>query len=92
MSPRPEEHAGGEPRQWVGNRVGDRQIGEPKRLPREAIRIRGSRGRHERRDSRVRRGAAWNDEAQWCRSAMRLRYEPERNADHIGFRVVLVAL
>jgi formylglycine-generating enzyme required for sulfatase activity len=42
--------------------------------------------------SRVRRGAAWNDEAPWCRSAMRLRYEPERRSDHIGFRVVLVAV
>jgi len=42
--------------------------------------------------SRVRRGAAWNDEAHWCRSAMRLRYEPERRSDHIGFRVVLVAV
>ena len=42
--------------------------------------------------SRVRRGGAWNDDATWCRSAMRLRYEPERNSDHIGFRVVLVAV
>ena len=42
--------------------------------------------------SRVRRGGAWNDEAPWHRSAMRLRYEPERRSDHIGFRVVLVAL
>ena len=41
--------------------------------------------------SRVRRGGAWNDEAHWCRSALRLRYEPERRSDHIGFRVVLVA-
>ena len=42
--------------------------------------------------SRVRRGGAWNDEAHWCRSALRLRYEPERRSDHIGFRVVLVAV
>jgi len=42
--------------------------------------------------SRVRRGGAWNDDATWCRSAMRLRYEPERDSDHIGFRVVLVAV
>jgi formylglycine-generating enzyme len=42
--------------------------------------------------SRVRRGAAWNDDARWCRSAMRLRYEPERSSDHIGFRVALVAV
>jgi len=40
--------------------------------------------------SRVRRGGAWNDDAWACRSAMRLRYEPERRSDHIGFRVVLV--
>jgi formylglycine-generating enzyme required for sulfatase activity len=42
--------------------------------------------------SRVRRGGAWNDEAWACRSALRLRYEPERSSDHIGFRVALVAL
>lgn len=40
--------------------------------------------------SRVRRGCAWNDGTEWCRSAMRLRYEPDRNSDHIGFRVALV--
>jgi sulfatase modifying factor 1 len=40
--------------------------------------------------SRVRRGGAWNDAAVFCRSALRLRYEPERDSDHIGFRVVLV--
>lgn len=39
--------------------------------------------------SRVRRGGAWTDEPKFCRSALRLRYEPHRNADHIGFRVVL---
>ena len=39
--------------------------------------------------SRVRRGGAWNDEYQYCRSAFRLRYEPDRRADHIGFRVVI---
>lgn len=38
--------------------------------------------------SRCRRGGAWNDPAAFCRSAMRLRYEPERRSDHIGFRVV----
>ena len=42
--------------------------------------------------SRVRRGGAWNDDAHFCRSALRLRYEPERRSDHIGFRVVLVAV
>ena len=42
--------------------------------------------------SRVRRGGAWNDEAQWHRCAMRLRYEPERRSDHIGFRVALVTV
>ena len=40
--------------------------------------------------SRVRRGGAWNDEAWACRSALRLRYEPERSSDHIGFRIALV--
>ncbi|HRI13683.1 MAG TPA: formylglycine-generating enzyme family protein, partial [Verrucomicrobiota bacterium] len=40
--------------------------------------------------SRVRRGGAWMDPAAFCRSALRLRYEPERRADHIGFRVVVV--
>ncbi len=42
--------------------------------------------------SRVRRGGAWNDDAVMCRSAFRLRYEPERSSDHIGFRVALVQL
>lgn len=40
--------------------------------------------------SRVRRGGAWTDEGKYCRSALRLRYEPERGYDHIGFRVVVV--
>ncbi|MBX3357526.1 MAG: formylglycine-generating enzyme family protein [Phycisphaeraceae bacterium] len=40
--------------------------------------------------SRVRRGGAWNDDGMFCRSALRLRYEPERGYDHIGFRVVAV--
>jgi formylglycine-generating enzyme required for sulfatase activity len=40
--------------------------------------------------SRVRRGGAWNDDWRFLRSACRLRYEPERNSDHIGFRSVLV--
>ncbi|MBN8730475.1 MAG: formylglycine-generating enzyme family protein [Acidobacteria bacterium] len=39
--------------------------------------------------SRVRRGGAWIEEGWTCRPAMRLRYEPERRSDHIGFRVVL---
>jgi len=42
--------------------------------------------------SRVRRGGAFNDDGMFCRSALRLRYEPERRADHIGFRVVVVRL
>jgi formylglycine-generating enzyme required for sulfatase activity len=42
--------------------------------------------------SRVRRGGAWNDEGWVCRSAMRLRYEPERVSDHIGFRIVAVQI
>jgi len=40
--------------------------------------------------SRVRRGGAWSDDGWPCRSAARLRFEPERRYDHIGFRVVLV--
>lgn len=39
--------------------------------------------------SRVRRGGAWNDHGKFCRSALRLRYEPERRSDHIGFRVIV---
>lgn len=38
--------------------------------------------------SRVRRGGCWADEGWACRSAFRLRFEPERRSDHIGFRVV----
>ncbi|MDA1191062.1 MAG: formylglycine-generating enzyme family protein [Candidatus Poribacteria bacterium] len=40
--------------------------------------------------SRVRRGGCWADEGWSCRSAFRLRFEPERRYDHIGFRVVVV--
>jgi sulfatase modifying factor 1 len=40
--------------------------------------------------SRVRRGGCWADDGWPCRSAFRLRFEPERRYDHIGFRVVLV--
>jgi len=40
--------------------------------------------------SRVRRGGCWADEGWPCRSAFRLRFEPERRYDHIGFRVVAV--
>ena len=40
--------------------------------------------------SRVRKGGAWNDAPKYVRSGMRLRYEPERRSDHIGFRVVAV--
>jgi formylglycine-generating enzyme required for sulfatase activity len=40
--------------------------------------------------SRVRRGGAWCDDGWPCRSAARLRFEPERRSDHIGFRVVAV--
>jgi formylglycine-generating enzyme required for sulfatase activity len=41
---------------------------------------------------RVRRGGAWTDDGWACRSALRLRFEPERRYDHIGFRVVAVRL
>jgi formylglycine-generating enzyme required for sulfatase activity len=40
--------------------------------------------------SRVRRGGCWMDDGWACRSAFRLRFEPERRYDHIGFRVVVV--
>ena len=40
--------------------------------------------------SRVRRGSAWTDAGWASRSAFRQRFEPERRADHIGFRVALV--
>lgn len=40
--------------------------------------------------SRARRGGAWTDDGWPCRSACRLRFEPERRYDHIGFRVVAV--
>lgn len=38
--------------------------------------------------SRVRRGGCWADDGWACRSAFRARFEPERRANHIGFRVV----
>lgn len=41
--------------------------------------------------SRVRRGGGWTDDGWPCRSAFRLRFEPERHYDHIGFRVVAVS-
>ena len=40
--------------------------------------------------SRVRRGGGWTDDGWACRSAFRVRFEPERRSDHIGFRVVVV--
>lgn len=40
--------------------------------------------------SRVRRGGAWTDTPEFCRSALRLRYEPPRGADHIGMRIAVV--
>ena len=40
--------------------------------------------------SRARRGSAWGDDGWASRSAFRQRFEPERRADHIGFRVVAV--
>lgn len=40
--------------------------------------------------SRSRRGGCWADEGWPCRSAFRLRFEPERRYDHIGYRVVAV--
>jgi formylglycine-generating enzyme required for sulfatase activity len=40
--------------------------------------------------SRVRRSGCWTDDGWVCRSAFRLRFEPERRYDHIGFRVAVV--
>lgn len=40
--------------------------------------------------SRSRRGGCWADDGWPCRSAFRLRFEPERRYDHIGFRVAAV--
>lgn len=40
--------------------------------------------------SRARRGGAFTDDGKYCRSVLRLRYEPERTSDHIGFRVAIV--
>src|SRR3954471_560023 len=40
--------------------------------------------------SRSRRGGGWSDDGWACRCANRLRFEPERSADHIGCRVVAV--
>ena len=40
--------------------------------------------------SRARRGGCWADDGWACRSAFRLRFEPDRRYDHIGFRVVAV--
>jgi formylglycine-generating enzyme required for sulfatase activity len=42
--------------------------------------------------SRSRRGGCWADEGWPCRTAFRLRFEPQRRYDHIGFRVVAVKL
>jgi len=39
--------------------------------------------------SRIRRGGAWTDKPEFCRSALRLRFEPHRSSDHIGFRVAI---
>jgi formylglycine-generating enzyme required for sulfatase activity len=36
------------------------------------------------------RGGCWADDGWPCRSAFRLRFEPERRYGHIGFRVVAV--
>lgn len=41
--------------------------------------------------SRVRRGGAWVEAPEYCRSAFRLRYEPERRSDHIGLRIGVFA-
>jgi formylglycine-generating enzyme required for sulfatase activity len=40
--------------------------------------------------SRSRRSSCWCDDGWPCRSAFRMRFEPERRYDHIGFRVVAI--
>ena len=40
--------------------------------------------------SRVRRGGCWCDDGWALRTAFRLRFEPDRRYDHIGFRVAVV--
>ena len=40
--------------------------------------------------SRTRRGSAWGDPGWASRCAFRQRFEPERRADHIGIRVVVI--
>jgi formylglycine-generating enzyme required for sulfatase activity len=40
--------------------------------------------------SRARRGGAWMDDSNFCRSAQRLPFEPERSSNHIGFRIAIV--
>lgn len=42
--------------------------------------------------SRIRRGGCWADDGWACRSAARIRFEPERRSEHIGFRVVVVQI
>ena len=42
--------------------------------------------------SRARRGGCWADEGWPLRTAFRLRFEPHRRYDHIGFRIVAVRL
>jgi sulfatase modifying factor 1 len=42
--------------------------------------------------SRARRGGCWADEGWPLRTAFRLRFEPERRYDHIGFRAAVVPL
>jgi formylglycine-generating enzyme required for sulfatase activity len=57
----------------------------------ELYAARSSATRSEHGDiSRVRRGGCWADDGWPCRSAFRVRFEPERRYDHIGFRVVAV--
>jgi sulfatase modifying factor 1 len=58
----------------------------------DLYRARSAATRSEQGDvSRVRRGGCWADEGWACRSAFRLRFEPKRRYDHIGFRVVAVS-
>ena len=98
--------SGRQGRQLPGQRLGAARHARqhlrvvPGLVPREAagrhrprpVRREGPRPRRSEHGdvSRVRRGGCWADEGWPCRSAFRLRFEPERRYDHIGFRVVAV--
>ena len=58
VAARPEVHARRQPGEGIGDRVGDRQVGEPERLAREPVRVGRRRRRDERRPTRGSAAAA----------------------------------